>query len=88
MLDHYSYLLRAIRENQKKTIPEWNALIRTALLEIDEALGKDGLVIEDRSPSTFEDYRKHMERLAASLQLSQGRVSSVAWPTSKANTSR
>ena len=88
MLDHYTTLLRVIRENQKRTIPEWNALIRVALLEIDEALGNESLVMEDKSPSTFEQYRKYMEGLAANLQQSQGRISSIAWPRNKAETAR
>ena len=88
MLDHYTTLLRAIRENQKRTIPEWNALIRVALLEIDEALGKESLVMEDKNPSTFEQYRKYMERIAADLQSPQGRISSVAWPRNKTENAR
>ena len=74
MLDHYTYLLRAIRENQKKSLVEWNALIRTALLEIDNALGNESLVVEGEPSFSFEDYRKHMERIAANVQMSPSRV--------------
>ncbi|MBO0888751.1 hypothetical protein J2P12_06590 [Candidatus Bathyarchaeota archaeon] len=73
VLDHYTYLLRAIRENQKKSLVEWNALIRTALLEIDNALGNESLIVEGEPSFSFEEYRKQMERIAANVQVSPSR---------------
>jgi len=53
-----------IREDQKKTISEWNALIRTALIEIDEEI-RDVSVSERNTVFTFEQYRNRLQSLGA-----------------------
>jgi len=63
--NHFAYLLRMIREDQKKTISEWNALIRTALIEIDEEI-RDVSVSERNAVFTFEEYRNRLQNLGAS----------------------
>ena len=62
--NHFAYLLRMIREDQKKTISEWNALIRTALIEIDEEI-RDVSVSERNAVFTFEEYRNRLQNLGA-----------------------
>ena len=62
--NHFAYLLRMIREDQKKTISDWNALIRTALIEIDEEI-RDTSVSERNAVLTFEEYRNRLQSLGA-----------------------
>ncbi len=62
--NHFAYLLRMIREDQKKTISEWNALIRTALIEIDEEI-RDVSVSERNTVLTFDEYRNRLQSLGA-----------------------
>jgi hypothetical protein len=52
-----------IRENQKKTLFEWNALIRAALIDIDQEIGEASM--SDRSTVlTFEEYRTRLQKLS------------------------
>lgn len=70
-LHHFDYLLRMIRENQKKSMPEWIGLVRSALMEVDEGLGKHVIVLENTEPVSFEEFRKILERIAADLHVTK-----------------
>jgi hypothetical protein len=60
-----------IRENQKKSMTEWIGLIRSALVEVDEGLGKHVIVLENPEPVSFDDFRKIMTRIAADLEMAK-----------------
>ena len=68
MLQQFAYLLRAMRD-QKKTVVEWNALVRVALFEVNEAIAKNDLVLEGRDTVTFDEYRRFMEKIGSEMSL-------------------
>ncbi len=69
-LRQFEYLLRMINEGQKKSVAEWTALVRMALLEVDEAIGKGVIMFDDESMD-FRSYQKFMERVATDLELAK-----------------
>ena len=64
---HFVYLLRMIREGQKKTIGDWNILVRTALSEVDETITRD-FSTSNTETFSFEGYRKDMESLGKKVE--------------------
>jgi hypothetical protein len=61
-----------IREKQKKSMVEWIGLVRSALIEVDDAMGRNVIVLEDQTePIAFEDFRKVMERIALDLEMAK-----------------
>ena len=56
-------------KEQKKTVGEWNALVRVALLEVNDAIGNRDLVIEGHETVTFDEYRKAMEKIATEMPM-------------------
>jgi len=75
--NHFAYLLRMIQENQKKTTSEWNALIRAALMEIDQHIG-EASVSERNAVLTFEEYRNKLQNLGAMRGFNMERIDSSA----------
>lgn len=70
-LRQFDYLLRMIKEKQKKSMVEWIGLVRSALVEVDEAIGKNVIVLEQTEPVSFDDFRKVMERIALDLNMAK-----------------
>lgn len=70
-LRQFDYLLRMIKEKQKKSMIEWIGLVRSALMEVDEAIGRSVIVLEDTEPIVFDDFRKVMERIALDLNMAK-----------------
>lgn len=70
-LRQFDYLLRIIKEDQKKSMAEWIGLIRSALIEVDEAIGRNVIVLEQSEPIRFEEFRKIMARIAEDLNMAK-----------------
>jgi hypothetical protein len=75
-----------IQENQKKTISDWNVLVRAALLEIDDQIG-ESKVSERNAVLTFEEFRNWLQILGSARGFDMERIgtgtSSVARTDSK-----
>jgi hypothetical protein len=74
-----------IQENQKKTTSEWNALIRAALMEIDQHIG-EASISERNAVLTFEEYRDKLQNLGAMKGFDMERIDSSTSDNSKTRT--
>jgi hypothetical protein len=62
-LRYFQYLTRSIAEGQKKSIAEWNTLIRMSLSEIDDLI-KGTQVANSVETYSFDQYRREVEKIA------------------------
>ena len=62
--NNFAYLLRMVKENQRKTVSEWNGLIRAALKEVDELIGETDMP-ERNAVLTFDEYLNRLQTLGA-----------------------
>lgn len=46
-------------------------MVRSALVEVDEAIGRNVIVLEEKEPVSFDDFRKIMERIALDLNMAR-----------------
>jgi hypothetical protein len=60
---YFQYLTRSIAEGQKKSIAEWNTLIRMSLSEIDDLI-KGAQVANSVETYSFDQYRRELEKIA------------------------
>lgn len=63
MLRQFDYLLGEIRQKHKHTVVEWNSLIHTALIEINESISKKEIIFESETTLDFSEYQAYMQRL-------------------------
>lgn len=56
--------MREIEGKRKHTVVEWNALIRVALFEVNEAIGKESITVENPAAIDFDEYQNFMQRIA------------------------
>jgi hypothetical protein len=61
---YFQYLTRSIAEGQKKSIAEWNTLIRMSLSEIDDLI-RGAQVANSVHTFSFDEYRLELEKIAA-----------------------
>jgi hypothetical protein len=61
---YFQYLTRSIAEGQKKSIAEWNTLIRMSLSEIDDLI-KGAQIANSVETYSFDEYRREIEKIAA-----------------------
>ena len=63
--------MRMINEKQKKPMVEWIGLVRSARVEVDEAIGRNVIVLKEKEPVSFDDFRPIMERIALDLNMAK-----------------
>lgn len=70
-LKQFDYLAKEWNSGKKHKPVEWIALIRVALLELDNAIGHDIVSIEGNETTTGPEFQKYLERIGANVNLAK-----------------